>query len=57
MKLAYSLFDLLENPNDQVYIFTKLLKEDQTIKKDDMALSILIGSYVKPLMLKCQNEN
>lgn len=57
MKLAFSFFELFENSNDQIWILERLLKEDTALNKDDSALSILVGSFVKPLMLEKSCED
>ena len=35
---------------DVVFVLKELFKNDKTITEDDVALSVLINNYVKPLM-------
>jgi hypothetical protein len=50
LKIVFGLFSMFTNARDQTKLLSRLLLEDPNIYRDDMAMSVFIGSFVKPLM-------
>jgi len=51
LKLFYRMFTMIEENKSIVLMLYNLLKFDMNLKQD-MALSIIIGSVIKPLLLE-----
>lgn len=48
-KLIYRMLKFHKKA-DVIFVLKELFKNDKTVTEDDVALSVLINNYVKPLM-------
>lgn len=50
MKMAHSLLNQFKHTADIATIIGRLIKEDPNVKSNDMVFSMLISSFIKPLL-------
>lgn len=48
LKVAFGMLNLYDSSKSLAQVYSRLLTEDEAIKKSDMSRSILVGSFIKP---------
>jgi hypothetical protein len=58
MKLVYGILDQFQSVDDITKLISRLFKEDPNMRNVDLQLSILITSFIKPLLQnRCGTED
>lgn len=52
MRIIFNILKPYNKNEDIIELFTTLLKADENIRDDDMALSVMVNSFIKPFMVE-----